>query len=88
MEIKKQILINTINNCDKRELENEITIKKYLQYLPERYHKEFVEDVLGSSPQTPKTIRKNWEMYWMEISDELNEDEKQIVYDNYLIIEL
>lgn len=52
-------------------------IEKELRYLPERYHEEFVLDLLANSgPQSPRTVTKNWEMYWEMISDELTEEER------------
>ena len=62
-------------------------VKEYLEIIPTRYHKEFLNDVIVDE-QSIKYIRKVTEYYLAEIFDELTSEEKEIVGRKMIIIEL
>lgn len=62
-------------------------IEEYLEIIPTRYHKEFLNDVIVDE-QSIKYIRKVTEYYLAEIFDELTSKEKEIIGRKMIIIEL
>lgn len=54
-------------------------IRKELESLPKRFHKDFIE-MMESAPQTLNSVRKNTEFFLDDIMDELTEEEKKKMF--------
>lgn len=62
-------------------------LEEVLNDLPERYCKEFIEDILVDQASIT-SIRKVHEYYLNEVFQELTEEEKKPYYEKYFFIEL
>ena len=62
-------------------------LEEILTDLPQRYHKEFINDVLVDQ-YSIINIRKVHEYYINDILNELTEEEKKPYYEKFLFIEL
>ena len=63
--------------------------------IPERFQKEFLEEAIGFEnieidglSFDEKSTRKNTEYYVSEIMPELTEEERELVYENFMILEV
>ena len=65
----------------------DITVENCLKLLPERYHDEFIGDVLVDA-ESIKSLRKVFEYYLQNIYDELNNEEKEKIEKEYFIIKI
>lgn len=65
----------------------DITVENCLKLLPERYHDEFIGDVLVDA-ESIKSLRKVFEYYLQNIYDELNHEEKEKIEKEYFIIKI
>lgn len=65
----------------------DITVENCLKLLPERYHDEFIGDVLVDA-ESIKSLRKVFEYYLQNIYDELNHKEKEKIEKEYFIIKI
>lgn len=64
-----------------------ISVENCLKLLPERYHDEFIGDVLVDK-ESIKSLKKVFEYYLQDIWDELNHDEKEKFEQEYFIIKI
>lgn len=55
-------------------------LKSELKWLPPRFRKEFIEDIICQSPQDAHSVIKNCEYFSNEIMDELADEEKSRMY--------
>lgn len=65
----------------------DITVENCLKLLPERYHDEFIGDVLVDA-ESIKSLRKVFEYYLQNIYNELNREEKEKIEKEYFIIKI
>ena len=56
-----------------------------LKLLPERFHEEFIK-ILESSPQTPRTINKNFAIFFERIVGELTDDERDVIREKNIFL--
>lgn len=62
-----------------------ISVENCLKLLPERYHDEFVGEVLVDG-ESIRSLRKVFEYYLQDIYNELNKEEKEKVEQTMIII--
>lgn len=55
-------------------------LKSELEWLPPRFRREFIEDVICQSPQDAHSVIKNCEYFADEIMDELTDEEKSEMF--------
>ena len=65
----------------------DITVENCLKLLPERYHDEFIGDILVDA-ESIKSLRKVFEYYLQNIYNELNDKEKEKIEKEYFIIKI
>lgn len=64
-----------------------ISVENCLKLLPERYHDEFIGDVLVDK-ESIKSLRKVFEYYLQDIWSELSHDEKEKFEQEFFIIKI
>ena len=64
-----------------------ISVENCLKLLPERYHDEFIGDVLVDG-ESIKSLRKVFEYYVQDIYNELSHEEKEKFEEEYFIIKI
>lgn len=64
-----------------------ISVENCLKLLPERYHDEFVGDVLVDG-ESIKSLRKVFEYYLQNIYNELSHEEKEAIEKEFFIIKI
>lgn len=64
-----------------------ISVENCLKLLPERYHDEFIGDVLVDG-ESIKFLRKVFEYYVQDIYNELSHKEKEKFEEEYFIIKI
>ena len=64
-----------------------VSVENCLKLLPERYHDEFIEDVLVDG-ESIKSLKKVFEYYVQDIYDELSHEEKEKFEQEYFIIKI
>lgn len=64
-----------------------ISVENCLELLPERYHDEFVGDVLVDG-ESIKSLRKVFEYYLQDIYNELTRDEQERIEEEFFVIKL
>ena len=64
-----------------------ISVENCLKLLPERYHDEFVGDVLIDG-ESIKSLRKVFAYYLQDIYNELNHEEKEKIEKEFFIIKI
>lgn len=62
-----------------------ISVENCLKLLPERYHNEFVGEVLVDG-ESIRSLRKVFEYYLQDIYNELNKEEKEKIEQTMIII--
>ena len=80
MELKE---FKSLVNAYKKEYE----VEDFLNILPSRYHNEFLDEVIVDEVSI-KYFRKIAEMFLAEIFEELSQQEKDIIGEKYIIIQL
>jgi hypothetical protein len=70
------ILQKHVNDIDFRNMNVYEQIWYELGFLPNRFHREFLQDVIFRiNEQDSHSVSKNWEFYFDTIQEELTEDE-------------
>ena len=64
-----------------------VSVENCLKLLPERYHDEFIGDVLVDG-ESIKSLRKVFEYYIQNIYNELSHEEKEKFEEEYFIIKI
>lgn len=64
-----------------------ISVENCLKLLPERYHDEFIGEVLIDK-ESINSLRKVFEYYLQDIYDELSNKEKEKIEEEFFIIKL
>ena len=64
-----------------------VSVENCLKLLPERYHDEFIGDVLVDG-ESIKSLKKVFEYYIQDIYNELSHEEKEKFEEEYFIIKI
>lgn len=64
-----------------------VSVENCLKILPERYHDEFISDVLVDG-ESIKSLRKVFEYYIQDIYHELSHEEREVFEQEYFIIKI
>ena len=64
-----------------------ISVENCLNLIPERYHDEFVGEVLVDG-ESIKSLRKVFEYYLQDIYNELTHDEQEKIEEEFLIVKI
>ena len=64
-----------------------ISVENCLKLLPERYHDEFVGEVLVDG-ESIKSLRKVFEYYLQNIYNELTHDEQEKIEEEFFIVKI
>lgn len=64
-----------------------ISVENCLKLLPERYHDEFIGDVLVDK-ESIKSLRKVFDYYLSDIWSELSHEEKELIEEECFIIKI
>lgn len=64
-----------------------ISVENCLKLLPERYHDEFIGDVLVDK-ESIKSLRKVFDYYLSDIWSELNHEEKELIAEECFMIKI
>lgn len=64
-----------------------ISVENCLKLLPERYHDEFVGEVLVDG-ESIKSLREVFEYYLQDIYNELTHDEQEKIEEEFFIVKI